>query len=105
KRPLLIATEYVRLADEWALKKNLAHITVQSYGSTEAFAPEDADVVFDNCETGRTIEANGLVIVERLMRSTTYLVASKFALEDAALAAKIQELKAKIEQARRPANG
>jgi len=105
RRPLLIATEYVRLADDWALQKNLAHITVQSYGSTEAFAPEDADIVFDNCETGRTIEANGLVIVERLMRSTTHMVASKFALENATLAARIQELKKKLEQARRPSNG
>jgi ATP phosphoribosyltransferase len=81
KRPLLIATEYERLADEWALRHNLAHITIQTWGSTEAFAPEDADIVFDCMETGRTLEANGLVIVDRILSSATWLVANRRALK------------------------
>ncbi|MBI5153488.1 MAG: ATP phosphoribosyltransferase [Parcubacteria group bacterium] len=76
KRPLLIATEYENIAHAWALAHNLAHITIQTYGSTEGYAPQDADIVFDCSETGTTLEANGLVVVERLMKSTTYLVAN-----------------------------
>ncbi len=81
KRPLLIATEYASIADRWALARNLAHIVVQTWGSTEAYAPEDADIVFDCVETGRTMEANGLVIVDRIVRSSTWLCASRVALE------------------------
>ena len=93
KRPLLIATEYVHLAERWAFARNLAHIAVQTYGSTEAYPPEDADLIFDNTETGRTIEANGLVIVDTVLTSTTHLVANKLALSDPGVAPRIEELK------------
>ena len=81
-RPLLIATEYEHMADRWALTKNLAHITIQTYGSTEGYAPEDADIVFDCRETGTTLRANNLIVIEKLMDSSTWLVANKFSLED-----------------------
>lgn len=99
KRPLLIATEYEQIADRWAMKKGLAHITIQTYGSTEGYAPDDADIVFDCMETGRTLEANGLVVIEKLMDSATYMIASKAALEDEKKRHKIMELKARIEKA------
>jgi ATP phosphoribosyltransferase len=89
KRPLVIATEYERMADRWALKKNLAHITVQTWGSTEAYAPDDADIVFDCRETGATMAANGLAVIEELMESTTYLVANRAKLEDRAFVKEI----------------
>jgi ATP phosphoribosyltransferase len=76
KRPLVIATEYESLAHRWAMKHGFAHICVQTYGSTEGYAPEIADIVFDCRETGRTIEANGLVVIDRLMKSSTCLVAN-----------------------------
>ena len=82
QRPLLIATEYEHLADRWALANNLAHITIQTYGSTEGYAPEDADIVFDCRETGTTLRANKLIVIEKLMDSSTWLVANKFSLED-----------------------
>lgn len=77
KRPLVIATEYESLAHRWAMQRGLAHICVQTYGSTEGYAPDIADIVFDCCETGNTIEANGLVIIDRLMKSSTCLVANR----------------------------
>ena len=81
KRPIVIATEYLRLADEWAMRNNLAHITIQTWGSTEGYAPEDADLVFDCVETGKTLEANGLVILEKLFSSTTYFVVNRSVLD------------------------
>ena len=99
KRPLLIASEYVQLADRWALERNLAHITIQSWGSTEAYAPEDADIVFDCSETGTTLAANGLVVLERLMHSSTHLVAHGPALDVPEVRALIDELSARLAQA------
>ena len=90
RRPLLIATEYERLADAWALKHGLAHITIQTHGSTEAYVPEDADIIVECVETGRTLEANGLVAVEELFPSTTHLVANRTALQDTQQGAEIR---------------
>jgi ATP phosphoribosyltransferase len=93
RRPVLIATEYERMADEWALRHGLAHITIQTWGSTEAFAPEDADIVFDCMETGRTLAANGLVVIERLMTSATHLVAHRRAAESPEVRALAEKLR------------
>jgi ATP phosphoribosyltransferase len=82
KRPVVIATEYEQIAADWAIKKGLSHIIIQTYGSTEAYAPEDADIIFDCVETGATIKANGLVIIEEILKSTTHLIVGKKILED-----------------------
>lgn len=79
-RPILIATEYENIANKWAFKKKLAHTTLQSRGSTEAYPPEDADIIIDCMETGRTLEANNLVIIEKLFKASTVLIANKFSL-------------------------
>ena len=77
KRPLLIATEYERISHEWAMSHNLAHITIQTWGSTEAYAPEDADIVFDNVETGRTMAANNMAVIDEIMTSSTNLIVNR----------------------------
>ena len=48
---------------------------MHSYGATEVFPPEDADCIVDNMATGETLQANGLVVVDELMRSSTRLYA------------------------------
>jgi len=98
KRPLVIATEYPNLTDRWAFEHNLAHITIQTWGSTEGYAPDDADIIFDCCETGDTIRANGLIIVDRLLSSSTWMIANKSALEDPMQAKEILELKKRLEE-------
>jgi ATP phosphoribosyltransferase-like protein len=45
------------------------------------FPPEDADCVVDNTATGATLKANGLVIFDEVMRSSTRLYAHPGALE------------------------
>jgi ATP phosphoribosyltransferase len=81
RRPLVIATEYCNLARDWAMQRNLAAIIVNTFGSTEGYAPEDADIVLDCVETGLTMTANGLVIVDTLLQSTTWLFANRDAYE------------------------
>jgi len=82
KRPLVIATEYEQIAARWAMKRGLAHIIVQTWGSTEGYAPDDADIVFDNTETGATLRANGLVVIDEIMTSSTWLIANTQAADD-----------------------
>lgn len=96
-RPLLIATEYEHLADRWATEHNLAHIILQTHGSTEAYAPEDADIILDCVETGATLAANGLTAIQTLFESTTYMVASRFALDNPTLGPAIRALAARLE--------
>jgi ATP phosphoribosyltransferase len=73
-RPLAIATELPLLASRWAFSKNLSHIILASWGSTEAWVPDLADVIVDVVETGATMQANGLALLETIMESTTVLL-------------------------------
>ena len=84
KRRLIVASEYERLTGRWIGTSGLCAEFVRSYGATEVFPPEDADVIVDNTATGATLEANGLAIVDVLMRSSTRLYAHRAALDDPA---------------------
>ncbi|MBK8976976.1 MAG: ATP phosphoribosyltransferase [Planctomycetes bacterium] len=91
-RPLVVASEYERLARRWIETEGLEATFVRSYGATEVFPPEDADVIVDNTATGDTLRANGLVIVAELMRSSTRLIASRRARAVPALRRRIDDL-------------
>src|SRR5437588_354174 len=83
-RPIVVASEYERLARRWIAARGLSAEFVRSYGATEVFPPEDADVIVDNTATGATLEANGLAVVDEVMRSSTRLYANPVALADPA---------------------
>jgi ATP phosphoribosyltransferase len=79
---VVIASEYERLTREWLERRGLEATVVRSYGATEVFPPEDADCIVDNMATGETLKANGLIVVDELMRSSTRLFANPRALDD-----------------------
>ncbi len=81
-RRLVVASEYERLTRGWIAQRSPGAAYIRSYGATEVFPPEDADLIVDNSATGATLEANDLVIVDELMRSTTRLFAHPRALDD-----------------------
>ncbi len=91
-RPLVVASEYQALTRKWIDARGMQATFVRTYGATEVFPPEDADVIVDNSATGDTLRANGLAIVDVLMRSSTRLIASARALENPALKARIDDL-------------
>ncbi|MHA1147350.1 MAG: ATP phosphoribosyltransferase [Promethearchaeota archaeon] len=64
-----------------------------SFGATEAKPPEEVDVIIDNTQTGSTIRANNLKIVEVIDTSTAVLIANKNALQDEWKKEKIKDLK------------
>lgn len=90
--PLTVASEYRRLASRWIEARGLDATFVRSYGATEVFPPEDADVIVDNTATGATLEANGLEIVDEVMRSSTRFYANPRALDDARHRERIEDL-------------
>ena len=83
-RALVVASEYENLTKKWILNRGLDATFVHSYGATEVFPPEDADCIVDNTATGSTLVANGLVIVDTLMTSSTRLYANPRVLDDPA---------------------
>ena len=80
-RPLVVASEYERLTRRWISDRCPKATFVRSFGATEVFPPEDADLIVDNTATGSTLEANNLRIVDELMASSTRLYANPHALE------------------------
>lgn len=81
-RQLIVAGEYENLARGWIARRGLNARFVRTYGATEVFPPEDADCIVDNTASGATLRANGLAVVDELMRSSTRLYASKQALDN-----------------------
>ena len=63
-----------------------------SFGATEAKPPENSDCIVDVTETGSTIEANNLKIIETVMTSSAVLIANKKALDDPAKKEKICDI-------------
>ena len=91
-RPLVVASEYVELARRWIETQPFEATFVRSYGATEAFPPEDADLIIDNTATGATLRSNGLEIVDVIMESSTRLYANPAALNDPSLGSRIEDL-------------
>jgi len=91
-RRVVVASEYERLARAWIAGRGLAADFVRSYGATEVFPPEDADVIVDNTATGATLEANGLRVIDVLMRSSTRLYANARILDDAGRRRRVEDL-------------
>ncbi|MEM1032177.1 MAG: ATP phosphoribosyltransferase [Myxococcota bacterium] len=91
-RRLVIASEYVRLTNAWIERTGRDALCVRSYGATEVFPPEDADLIVDNTATGTTLRNNGLVILDDLMRSSTRLFAHAGALTQPGKRARIETM-------------
>jgi len=97
RRAVVVASEYQQLARRWIRERGLEARFVRSYGATEVFPPEDADVIVDNTATGSTLAANGLVIVDELMTSSTRLYANSRALDDPEKGPRIENLRMLLE--------
>jgi ATP phosphoribosyltransferase len=76
--PLRVASEYVNIADKYARDNRLgSYRVVPTWGATEAFLPEDADLLIENTETGGTIARHNLKIIDTLFESTACLIGSR----------------------------
>lgn len=81
-RGVRIASEFEYLTTRWLADNNIDGIFVRSYGATEVFPPDDADLIIDVAASGATLRANQLVVLDDVMESRTGLYASPTALAD-----------------------
>ena len=76
--PIRVASEYTNIADRYARENHLGmYRIVPTWGATEAFLPEDADLLIENTETGSTIARHNLKIIDTLFESTGRLIGNK----------------------------
>lgn len=76
-----IATEVVNITKQY-LQKNSVNAEVEfSWGATEVKVPDLVDAIVDLTETGNSLVANKLRIVDTLMFTNTVLIANKSAWE------------------------
>ncbi len=92
KKPLIVASEYEQLSRRFLEKNDIQYQLIRSYGATEVFPPEDADMVIDNTSTGNTIRANRLKVISTLMKSSTHFIANKMSMDDPIKSQQIQNV-------------
>jgi ATP phosphoribosyltransferase len=87
-----IATELVRVTRGY-FKKHGVSVNVEfSWGATEVKPPVLADAIVEATETGSTLRANRLRILDTVMESNTELIANKSALADGSKRHKLENL-------------
>jgi len=91
-KKLVVATEYVNIAEQWLKSSGYQYKILRTYGATEVFPPDDADMIIDNTSSGQTLKDNGLKIIATLLESSTRFVASKAALATPEKKRRIDEL-------------
>jgi ATP phosphoribosyltransferase len=79
-----VSTEYPELTRRFLRRHGVDAQILVSYGATEAKVPEIADAVVELTETGRTLRAAGLKIVDTVLVSGTELIANEAAAADPA---------------------
>jgi ATP phosphoribosyltransferase len=75
---LRVASEYVNIADRYLHSKHMPfYKVIPTWGATEALLPEDADLLIENTQTGKTLEAHNLKIIDTLFTSTACVIINK----------------------------
>jgi len=77
-----IATEVVHIAKEYLRSRGVNAEVEFSWGATEAKAPRLADAIIEITETGSSLEANNLRIIDTVLESTTRFIANQQSWQD-----------------------
>lgn len=88
----IIATELVNVTRNYFARKNVNVKVEFSWGATEVKTPMLADAIVEVTETGSSLRANRLRIIETVLESNTQLIANKCSYADAAKRKKIDNL-------------
>ena len=72
-----ISTEFVKLTERYFAELGIPVKVAWSYGATEAKVPEIVDAIVDITETGSTLRAHSMKIIETLLTSEPVLVANR----------------------------
>ncbi len=87
-----VATELMETTKRWFAERNIPAIVEFSWGATEVKVPDLVDAIVDITETGNSIRANKLRIVDTLLETNTKLIANKNSWADPAKRRKIETI-------------
>jgi ATP phosphoribosyltransferase len=73
----IVATELVGVTKRWLAERGVTAKVEFSWGATEAKLPELADAIVEVTETGSSLRANKLRVIETVLESTTQLIANR----------------------------
>jgi ATP phosphoribosyltransferase len=88
----IIATELVKVTEQYLARNRVKAKVEFSWGATEVKPPVLADAIVEVTETGSSLRANGLRIVETLLESNTKFIASQAAWADEAKRRKMENI-------------
>jgi ATP phosphoribosyltransferase len=95
--PLKVASEYIDIADKYLRDNHISpYKLIPTWGASEAFLPEDADMLIDNVQTGKTLKQHKLKIIDVLFRSSACLIANKDSLASSDKREKMEFLTQKL---------
>ena len=77
-----IATEAVQMTKKYLKENNVKAEVEFSWGATEVKCPNLVDAIVEITETGSSLKANDLIIIDEIMKSTTQLIANKDSWKD-----------------------
>ncbi len=87
-----VATELVNVTKRYFEQQGVNVHVEFSWGATEVKVPELVDAIVEGTETGSTLKAHGLEIIDTLLESTTRLIANKEAWKDTWKRQKIENI-------------
>ena len=87
-----IATEVVNLTTDYLASHGVKANVEFSWGTTEVKVPDLADAIVEITETGSSLRANDLKIIDTVLETTTRFIANKKAYEDPQKKAKINRI-------------
>ena len=95
----IIATELVETTKRYLAEKDVNAKVEFSWGATEVKPPELADAIVEVTETGSSLRANKLRIVETVLESNTQLIANLAAWENGDKRRKLEDITLLLEGA------
>jgi len=94
-----IATELVRMTEQFLAERNVSASVEFSWGATEVKVPLLVDAIVELSETGASLRANRLREIGTVLESTTRLIANRDSWADAAKRTKIENVALLLEGA------
>jgi ATP phosphoribosyltransferase len=95
--PPKVASEYINTADRYLCDNRIhPYRLIPTWGASEAFLPEDADMVIDNTQTGKTLQQQKLKILDVLFQSSACLITNKNSLASSRKKERIKFLTQKL---------
>lgn len=88
----VIATEAVRMTEKYLARNGVKARVEFSWGATEVKVPQLADAIVEVTETGSSLRANHLRVVDTLLESATCFIANRAVWQDPSKREKIENI-------------